>query len=304
MNYILYRVAIHITNTINFFLEYIGIEIIKKKKKEIGDKIIKIKDIDLIVDSSDSSGKNYSNRNSHEEYVSPLYDKIATYLDPKLVIDIGANYGFTGLIFAKRFPRAKIILVEASPHLCNYIKRNFEAIMINKYQVIPALCGETVNDASQFSINPMYSQDNRVIGLEGWNKIHVPAITLSKIIEDSYVSGNIFIKIDVQGFEKRVFDGASEFFSKHDNWLIKTEFAPQWLISQGTNPLDFLHYLINNFTVIEAPARTRFSGEDLNILFSKSLSINDSENFLSYIKSLDEHDRGWCDLLIKPKTSN
>src|SRR5437870_535866 len=76
-----------------------GIHLLFRRDSE---KTIKIKDISLIVNWSDIGGRAYASRSSHEEYVSPLYDEIASCLDPKLVIDVGANYGFTGMIFAKR----------------------------------------------------------------------------------------------------------------------------------------------------------------------------------------------------------
>ena len=46
-----------------------------------GEKTIHIKDISLTVDYSDSGGRAYASRSSHEEYVSPLYDEIASHLD-------------------------------------------------------------------------------------------------------------------------------------------------------------------------------------------------------------------------------
>jgi FkbM family methyltransferase len=269
--------------------------------KQNGQEEIKIKDISLIVDSSDDGGRAYAARSSHEEYVNPIYADIISYLDPHLVIDVGANYGFTGLIFAKRFRDAKIVLVEASPHLCTFIHRNFELNMMNNYEVINAICGRIDDSKGMFFFNPSNSQDNRVIGLDGWKSIQAPMKSLSRIIEEIYISGNIFIKIDTQGFEERVFSGVEDFLSKHDNWLIKTEFAPYWLKSQGTDPLEFLRTLVTNYMVIEAPARSRFKRDNINRLFSEPLSINESEDFLSYIVSLNDNDLGWCDLLIKPK---
>ena len=270
--------------------------------RHYGEKTINIKDISLIVDYSDSGGRAYASRTSHEEYVSPIYDEIASHLDPRLIIDVGANYGFTGLIFAKRFPNAKIVLVEASPHLCTFLQRNFERNEIKNYEVVHAMCGKLENQTAQFSLNPNGSQDNRVIGLDGWRSIQVPTKSLGRIIDDTYTSGNIFIKIDTQGFEERVFSGAEDFLSEHNNWLIKSEFAPYWLISQGTNPLEFLRHLIANFIVIEAPARSRYKRDNLNKPFSEPLTINESENFLSYVVSLNDNNLGWCDLLIKPKS--
>ena len=165
-----------------------------------GNKTIKIKDISLTVDYSDVGGRHYASRSSHEEYTSPIYDEIASCLHPKLIVDVGANYGFTGLIFAKRFPDAKVVLVEASPKLCGFLRQNFEANGIKNCEIIQAGCGDSDDTNSEFSLNPSNSLDNRVIGSDGWKSIRVPMKSLGRIIKDTYTCGNIFIKIDTQIF--------------------------------------------------------------------------------------------------------
>lgn len=275
--------------------------LLKSVVQTYGERAIEIKEITLVVDYSEVGGQAYAGRSSHEEYASVLYDEIASVFAPGLVIDIGANYGFTGLVFAKRFPNARIVLVEPSPYLCGLIHRNFRTNGIKKYEVIQAMCGEAEDKGSMFSINPHDSQDNRVVGLSGWKSIQVPTRSLSAIVDENYESGNVFIKIDTQGFEERVFRGAHGFLSTNDNWLIKSEFAPDWLKSQATNPVDFLRYLISNFSVIEAPSRYRFKGDSLNRLFSEPLTVADAESFVAHISSLDAGGRGWCDLLIRSK---
>ena len=266
-----------------------------------GERTLQIRDISLTVDFADAGGRMYASHLSHEEYVSPVYDAIAQCLDPRFVIDVGANYGFTGLIFAKRFPGAKVVLVEPSPRLCGFIKRNFEANGVSNYEVIQAVCGELDGIARSFCLNPVSSQDNRVIGLDGWKSVQVPTTTLDRIIADAYTSGGVFIKIDTQGFEERVFAGAAKFLSEHNNWLIKTEFAPNWLESQGTDPLEFLRFLIAKFVVVEAPARSRYKGNSLDRLFSEPLTRDEAEAFVSYVTNLSDHGLGWCDLLVRPK---
>jgi len=279
---------------------------IKRQIKNIifrhyGLKTITIKDINLIVDFSDDGGRAYNSRSSHEEYVSPIYKEIASLFNPKLIIDVGANYGFTGIIFAKKFPEAKLILIEPSPRLSGFIHQNFEVNNLKNYKVINALCSDSDNKEIKFSLNPNDSQDNRVVGMDGWKSILVSTVSLDRIIRENYTSGYVFIKIDTEGFEERVFSGAEAFLLNNDNWLIKAEFAPSWLKSQGTDPLFFLRNLIANYLVTEAPARYGFNNDNLENLFKKSITIEESEEFLAYVVSLNEQNLGWCDLLVKPK---
>ena len=269
--------------------------------KYYGNRTLKIKDINLTVDFSDAGGRIYDSSWTHEEYESPLYDEIESCWNPRLVIDIGANYGFTGLISAKKFPDANVVMVEASPKLCSFIQHNFEANNILDYEVVNSICGSSEDNDSQFSLNPSFSGDNRVIGEKGWKTVSVPTKSINAIIEESYISGNVYIKIDTQGFEERVFNGAEKFLDTHNNWLIKTEYAPHWLRSQGTDPLVFLRSLILNYAVIEAPARSHFNRNNLQRLFHEPLAIDECEEFLSHVQNLDDNNLGWCDLFIKPK---
>ena len=44
---------------------------------------------------------------------------------------------------------------------------------------------------------------------------------------------------------------AESFLENHDRWFIKAEFGPDWPRSQGTNPEEFLEWLIGKFNVYE-----------------------------------------------------
>ena len=57
-----------------------------------------------------------------------------------------------------------------------------------------------------FSINPLYSQDNRVKGDSIlWKKENVITTSIDSILKEKGQVDFTFIKIDTQGFEKAVF---------------------------------------------------------------------------------------------------
>ena len=89
--------------------------------------------------------------------------------------------------------------------------------------------------------------------------------------------------------------------SNHGGWLMKMEFGPDWLESQGTQPLEFLNHLVDHFAVVECPARFRFKGDGIDRLFAEPLASEETGRFLSHVVSLDDRDMGWCDLLIRPR---
>lgn len=266
-----------------------------------GDRVLAINDIRLTVDGADFGGTMYDSSRSYEELANPLYADIRGRYDPSLVIDIGANYGFTGLVFARRFPRAKIILVEPDPKLCTYIRRNFQGNGILRFECVQTLCGDVVASQKDFALNPWSSQDNRVTGDDPkWRRILVPCVTLDQLLREYGDDGFTFVKIDTQGYEERVFRGGREFFASHTNWIIKTEFAPHWLRSQGTDPVGFLRELASAYCVAELPVRSRFLGDSLSEVLSKRLDPSQAAGFVQHIQSLNSEGHGWCDLLVAP----
>jgi FkbM family methyltransferase len=265
------------------------------------DRLLKIHDICLLVNSSDIGGTQYDSKSSYEEHTSPLYADISQWLDPQLVIDIGANYGFTASLFGKRFPKAHIVLVEPSPQLHDYIRKNLASNGITNCELVEAACGDSVGGSISFALNPCSSQDNRVKGEAGWKTTEVPVTTLSQIANERYVKGGVFIKIDTQGYEKSVFSGGLDFLETHSPWLIKTEFAPFWLRSQGTDPKELLYFLVDRFAVAEAPLRFRRNVDTLSNIFRFCIEKESVESFIEHTVLLNHDNLGWCDLLVCPK---
>jgi FkbM family methyltransferase len=266
------------------------------------DKTLDFKKFKFTVNYKDVGGRQYSGRSSYEELENSLYKYIADTLQPDLVIDVGANYGFTSLVFRQNFPGAKLILIEPSPKLHKYILMNLNQNGVDNYKVIKAVCGSQQSDSINFSLNPVSSQDNRVNGQSGWKNLELPSTTIADIIRTEGITKSTFIKIDTQGFESQVFDGAFDFLESSNQWFIKTEFAPYWLLSQGSQPRELLAKLVDKFLVVEAPARTRFCRDQPHKIFSEPIQAGEIEKFIRYVESLDRSQLGWVDLYVAPKT--
>ena len=274
-------------------------DLAKRLARPRGDKRLRIGDLTLVIDQGDGGGRQYEGRGSVEELRNDLYPRLKRDLNPRVVVDVGANYGFTGAIFAKTFPGADLILVEPDPRLARYIRLNMTDNGVGQYKLVEAICAERVIDRHVFGINPQSSQDNRVAKLDGWKTVEVPTTTLSTLLEP-YGDSPAFIKIDTQGFEARVFEGARPYLENHAAWFVKTEFAPDWLRSQGTNPEELLLDLVRRYRVAEAPARTRFQRDSLKELFARSLHEDDVAPFVKHVKALNANETGWVDLYIAP----
>lgn len=135
-------------------------------------------------------------------------------LNPKTIIDCGANIGLSAVYFANRFPEAKIIAIE--PEASNYklLESNTK-----KYNNIFCVESGVWNKSTNLIIKEK--------GLGNWgfvveevpysNKETIPAISINDILERYGIEEIDILKIDIEGSEKEVFE---ENFEK---WLGKTK---------------------------------------------------------------------------------
>ena len=254
----------------------------------------------LHIDPRDYGGRMYRDPHVHDDLRCPLQRELIESLRPETFIDIGANYGFTSVVHRLHNPSARIVAVEPSAMLQPFLERNLRENIGDNYSIVDAVCGDVTSAAVSFATNPGCSQDNRVVGEAGWVTTRVPSITVTDLIQRDGLRGPFFIKLDVQGFEEKVFAGAWSILTSQTDWIVKSEFAPFLLRKQGTDPVEFLRRLVRSFSVLELPKRVRFRGDDLRSLALTELHESDCERFLGYIESLSRG-LGWCDLLIRPK---
>lgn len=258
----------------------------------------------LTIDNQDAGGRYYKEPKFWADLSAPLQLEIITRFHPVIFLDIGANYGFTSLIHHSYNKNARVIAVEASPQLIPFLETNFKQNDLINHTIINAIVSEKDEEIVSFHLNPKGSQDNRVLGEAGWKDIPVKTLSINTITSEVKPEDFIWIKIDVQGYEERVFKGGENFLSEHSNWLIKSEFAPYWLKSQGTDPVSLLQFLISKYVVAESPNRCRFRGDYLSSIVRSSLKSDDSLAFVNYIESLAKRSDGvgigWCDLVILP----
>lgn len=255
----------------------------------------------LTINPQDSGGLRYCrDLNYWSDLIDPIQKEIIELFQPTVFLDIGANYGFTSLLHFSQNPSCLIIAVEPSPLLTKYLDKNFKQNGCKNYILVSSVCSNEESEKHNFSLNPSGSQDNRVTGDKGWKNVNVSSTTINNLLHDTKSTDFIMIKIDTQGFEEKVFYGGENFLLNNNNWIVKTEFAPFWLISQGTDPIILLEYLIDKYLVMELPKRTRFKGDSVKSLTKNALKKEECSDFVNYTKSLAKQ-QGWCDLLIFPR---
>lgn len=145
-------------------------------------------------------------------YEKPETEFISGIIKKKDVcIDVGANFGYHTLLMASKAIKGKVYSFEPVPiyfHIlsCNVIINNFHNVIPNKYAV------GNVDGMAEFFIpsDGAYASFRDTKRRPQLKKIKTPVITLDKYIDDNHINRVDFIKIDVEGAEKLVLEGASK----------------------------------------------------------------------------------------------
>ena len=74
-------------------------------------------------------------------------------------------------------------------------------------------------------------------------EIEVDCLTIDELLEVNNLKTLDFIKIDVQGYEPKVFKGMKKVIKNSEKLILLTEFWPKGILQAGENPKDFLRLL-------------------------------------------------------------
>lgn len=175
--------------------------------------------------------------------------------DATCVLDVGANIGMISLVLGQlsvnketKTPISRIISFEPEP-------LTFECLKLNA-QYFPGLVS-TVNCALgersgklPFLKTPGSTAGSHVVTdkhMTGASNKFVEVVRLDDYIRNLALPQVGLIKIDVEGHEMAVLEGAQETIEKYNPWIY-LEFNSWTLISfGGINPRDFLEYLMDRF---------------------------------------------------------
>ena len=161
---------------------------------------------------------------------------------PKVIIDAGANVGFTSVFYADKYPQAKIFAIEPAPSNFRMLVKN-AAPYTNIIPIRAALwCaggniaitglefghwGFRVSDASETSVET------------------VPAVTVESVISQYGIEFIDILKLDIEGAEKEVLEGSNAWIDKVGAMAVETHdhFKPGCTQALGRviDPFPFRH---------------------------------------------------------------
>ena len=152
----------------------------------------------------------------HQIFKHKDYD-IDLNFNPKTIIDAGANIGLVAIFYANKYPKSKIISIEPEQSNYNLLKKNTQ-----HYENIITLNNALSNISNQeLAIidngygNWGFMTESLPDGFNSKTSV-VKSISIDEIINKYNWHIIDIVKIDIEGYEKELFEKNSE------NWLPKT----------------------------------------------------------------------------------
>ncbi|WP_259130344.1 FkbM family methyltransferase [Salinibacter ruber] len=151
------------------------------------------------------------------------------------ILDVGANLGVVSLILGQRFPDRSIHAFEPNPSTVHALRKNLEYNAVDNVFVQDAAVGEESGTVT-FDADPENRATARRASQEAEHARTTPCVTLDEYVEDNGIEEVALLKVDVEGYEKEVFEGAEGLLCNQRIKMVYFEVCPALAHRAGTKP--------------------------------------------------------------------
>src|ERR1700732_2474339 len=159
--------------------------------------------------------------------------------DDSIVADVGANQGLYTLWLARVATGGHVYAFEPDPQLFECLEQNVRNNQLTNISAIRAAASDRSGTLA-LTANKLNRGDNRVTRNPDSGLDEVKAVTLDETLSHSRLD---LLKIDVQGFEIEVLQGARETIGNNRDLTILFEFWPYGFRKTGHRPTELLELL-------------------------------------------------------------
>jgi FkbM family methyltransferase len=135
---------------------------------------------------------------------------------PRVIVDAGANVGFTSVMFANRYPRARIIAIEPEASNFKLLQKNASC-----YPQIEVLQAALWKENTKLRIRDpggghwaFRMEEASTNGPLQGDPSLADAYTLEKILADRQINYVDLLKMDIEGSEREIFESSSAWIER------------------------------------------------------------------------------------------
>jgi FkbM family methyltransferase len=214
----------------------------------------------------DAVGRGLFRRKIHEPSLTQLLLARFANTAEKNFIDVGANIGYFSCLMSKLAgPAGKVLAIEPEQQNLRLLENNIKLNNLTNVVVHPCALGSREGSAMLGLYKPSNRGRHSLLEKDAKSQIKVPVRTLDDIARDSgrTVRSWSLVKIDVEGYEGFVIEGAKETLPQIE--MLVMEFSPSLLKKDGADPAAILSTLATRFSRIhriEPASLVKVTAED------------------------------------------
>lgn len=165
--------------------------------------------------------------------------------DPKVIVDIGANYGPYSFFLSKIYSQAKIFAFEPATRSYNILKKIIKRFGLENVIPVKRGLGSTEETKEicmpmQYTILAYILDKNAQKGKKDITE-EIKVVTLDNFVKRNNIPKIDFIKCDVEGFEFEVFKGAINTLKIHKPTVL-VEIEERHTNKYGINPQEIIDF--------------------------------------------------------------
>lgn len=178
------------------------------------------------------------------------------------VIDIGANFGYFGALAAQMTDKkdSKVVFFEANPALIPYIRKTLSVNWLNEQSVVENLAVSDKEGTATLHVLKDYIGSSSLLAtkhidsymhekmhiVETESSVDVPATTLDAYCKKHKIGTVDLIKMDIEGFEDKAYDGMRQIIKASPHATLFVEFTKE----SYSDPRDFYDKMLEDFKYV------------------------------------------------------
>ncbi len=186
-----------------------------------------------------------------EPAVCALFEKLIQPGDA--VVDVGANIGFLTLLACKLSgPEGRVVAFEPNPDVHELLQSNVEINAFRGWCETRAQAVDRCAGHLRLTWNPHQEESGRVVSEQMQNLAQknalVEAVSLDEALGDARVD---LLKIDTEGCEQRVLEGATGVIERNPGLRVIMEWNPRHIEQRDGDPAATAAFIFQHFGRVE-----------------------------------------------------